>query len=96
MSAARVYVYYKVAPERLGDLRRIVEQLFTAVQRASGVRGQWQRRRDDPSTYMEIYPEVRDLPRFEILLESECERLGIERYLTAGSARRVEIFVAAD
>ena len=96
MSAASVYVYYKADPKQLGDLRRTVEQLFAAAQRAGGARGPWQRRRDDPTTYMEIYPEVRDLSRFETLLAGECKRLGIERYLAAGSARRVEIFVAAD
>ena len=96
MSAASVYVYYKVDPLQLGDLRRAVEQLFAAVERAGGVRGRWQRRRDDPATYMEIYAEVHDLPRFEALLAGECERLGFERYLAPGSARRVETFVAAD
>jgi len=91
-----VYVYYKVDPGQLGDLRRAVEQLFSAVQRASGVRGHWQRRRDDPSTYMEIYPAVDDLSSFEVLLASECRRLDIARFLAPGSARRAETFVAAD
>lgn len=93
---ASVYVYYKVDPEQLGDLRRAVEQLFSAVERESGVRGRWQRRRDDPTTYMEIYPQVDDFARFETLLGSECKRLGIERFLAPGSVRRVETFVAAD
>jgi hypothetical protein len=95
LSAATVYVYYKVDPAQLGDLRRAVEQLFATVQRA-GVRGHWQRRRDDPTTYMEIYPQVEDLPRFEALLASECSRLDFERHLAPGGARRVETFVAVD
>jgi len=96
LSATSVYVYYKVAPAQLADLRRAVEQLFASVQRAGGVRGHWQRRRDDPTTYMEIYPQVHDLSRFEALLASECKRLGLDRYLAPGSARRVETFVAVD
>lgn len=91
-----VYVYYKVDPEQLGDLRRAVEQLFSAVERGGGVRGRWQRRRDDPTTYMEVYPEVDDLSSFETLLAGECKRLGIERFLAPGSGRRIETFIAAD
>lgn len=91
-----VYVYYRVDPEQLGDLRRAVEQLFSAIERDGGVRGHWQRRRDDPTTYMEIYPQVDDLSRFETLLASECKRLGIERFLAPDSVRRVETFVTVD
>ena len=94
--SASVYVYYKVDPAQRVDLHHAVEQLFRAVERASGVRGQWQRRRDDPTTYMETYTQVDDLSSFEVLLASEGERLGIERFLAPGSTRRVETFVAAD
>jgi hypothetical protein len=93
LSPASIYVYYKVDPDRLRDLRDVVEQLFSAVQRESGVRGHWQRRRDDPTTYMEVYPGVLDVPRFEALLAHECDRLRIDRYLAPGGARRVELFV---
>ena len=96
MSPASIYVYYKVDPDRLRDLRDVIEQLFTAVQRESGVRGHWQKRRDDPTTYMEVYADVQDVPRFEALLAHECGRLRIDRYLAPGTARRVELFVAVD
>jgi quinol monooxygenase YgiN len=96
LSPASLYVYYKVDPGRLRDLREVVAQLFAAIRRESGVRGHWQRRRDDPATYMEVYPDVHDVPRLEALLARECERLRIDRYLAPGSARRVELFVAAD
>ena len=45
---------------------------------------------------MEVYPQVDDHSSFEALLASECERLGIARYLAPGSVRRVETFVPAD
>ena len=96
MSPASIYVYYKVDPERLRDLRGIVDQLFSVVQRELGVQGRWQRRRDDPTTYMEVYQNVQDAPRLEALLARECERLRIDRCLAPGSARRVEPFVAPD
>lgn len=94
--SASVYVYYKVDPEQLGELRRAVKQLFSAVEHHSAVRGHWQRRRDDPTTYMEVYPEVDDPSSFAALLAGECRRLGIERFLAPGAGRRVETFVAAD
>ncbi len=96
MSPASVYVYYRVDPERLRELQDVVEQLFTVVRREVGVTGCWQRRRDDPTTYMEVYPDVDDVPRFEALLARECERLGVYRCLAPGGARRVEFFVAVD
>lgn len=96
MSRASIYVYYKVDPERLRDLRDVVEQLFTAIQRESGVLGLWQRRRDDPTTYMEVYADVQDASRFEALLAREGERLGVNRFLAPGGARRVELFVPVD
>lgn len=94
--SASVYVYYKVDPAQRAELRRAVEQLFLAIERSSGVRGHWQRRRDDPTTHMEVYRQVDELSSFEALLASECERLGIARYLAPGSVRRVETFVPAD
>ncbi len=96
MSRASIYIYYKVDPEQLRDLRDIVEQLFTAIQRESGVIGRWQRRLDDPTTYMEVYADVQDVPSFEALLVRECKRLRVDRYLLPGGARRVELFVPVD
>jgi hypothetical protein len=96
LSPASVYVYYKVDPQRLEALRGVIESLFDAVRRGGGVQGRWQRRRDDPATYMEIYSPVPDLARFEALLARECERLGVSAYLAPGSLRRVETFIAAE
>jgi len=81
------YVYYKVAPQRAEALRAQVEGLFALVEKRTGVRGRWMRRRDDPSTYMEVYEGVRDASAFEALLEKEGAALGVER--------RTERFVCA-
>jgi hypothetical protein len=75
------YVYYKVAPERVDGLRSSVQELFTLVENRFGVRGRWMRRRDDPSTYMEVYEGVRDEAAFEALLEREGAKLGVPRKL---------------
>jgi hypothetical protein len=95
VSAASYFVYYKIRAARLEELRRLVEKLFAAVERETGVRGRWMHRRDDPGTYMEVYENVREAARFETLLEQQVSRLGISRCLAVDAARRTEIFVDA-
>jgi hypothetical protein len=81
------YVYYKVAPEELSRVREAVGALLEAMEKRCGVRGRWMRRRDDPSTYMEVYEGVQDEAAFEAALEREAAGLGV--------ARHVERFVCA-
>lgn len=81
------YVYYRIGPQRLDELRSRVQSLFLEVEKQCGVRGRWMRRRDDPSTYMEVYEGVRDEAAFEALLEREGAKLGVPR--------KVERFVCA-
>jgi hypothetical protein len=75
------YVYYKVAPEQLNRLREAVHRLFRDIEKQCGVRARWMRRRDDPSTFMEVYEGVLDAPAFESLLEREGAKLGVPRML---------------
>jgi ribosomal protein L20A (L18A) len=51
------------------------------MERETGVRGRWMHRRDDPSTYMEVYEGVKDEAAFEALLEREGSKLGVPRKL---------------
>ena len=81
------YVYYKLDPARAVELRAAVQKVFDSVEKTVGVRGRWMRRRDDPSTYMEVYEGVRDENAFEALLERETASLKLER--------RTERFVCA-
>jgi uncharacterized protein DUF4936 len=82
------YVYYKISPDDLPQLRVAVQTLFKTIEKQCGVRGRWMRRRDDPTTYMEVYEEVKDATAFEALLEREGAKLGIprklERFVNAG------------
>jgi quinol monooxygenase YgiN len=89
------YVYYRIEPGMRAELARAVRELFEAVAREAGVRGRWMRRRDDPTTCMEIYERVRDGPGFEALLARETQLRGFERFLAPGATRRAECFVAA-
>jgi hypothetical protein len=81
------YVYYRIGEQDLDHVRSMVEQLFSLVEKQCGVRGRWMRRRDDPSTYMEVYEGVADEPAFEALMAREGAKLGLQR--------RVERFVCA-
>ncbi|MGE5638917.1 MAG: DUF4936 family protein [Clostridia bacterium] len=79
------YVYYKLSEAQVRALSASVEKLFEKVRQKTGVQGRWIRRRDDPSTYMEVYEGVKDQAGFEALLEQESRGFGVER--------RVERFV---
>ena len=81
------YVYYKLDPARAAELRAGIEKVFAAIEHATGIRGRWMRRRDDPATYMEVYEGVRDEVAFEALLERETAALAVDR--------RVERFICA-
>jgi hypothetical protein len=80
------YVYYKV--EKGKDLRPFVERILEAVESETRVRGRWMRRRDDPSTYMEVYEDVKDDAAFEAVLARLCADFPVPR--------RLEIFRMAD
>lgn len=81
------YVYYKLPSERAAEVRALVDSLFDEIEKRCGVRGRWMHRRDDPTTYMEVYEGVNDERGFEALLERESRTLGV--------ARKVERFVCA-
>ena len=75
------YVYYKVQPGQEAALRTSVRDLFKTIRKQTGVTGRWMRRRDDASTYMEVYEGVKDEAAFEALLEREGAKLGVPRKL---------------
>ena len=77
------YVYYRLSPGGIAEAREEVTRLFGVLEKACGVRGRWMRRRDDPSTYMEVYEGVNDEAAFEALLEREGAKLGVTRIIEA-------------
>jgi len=70
-----------VDPARLAEVRAGVGRLFAAIERECGVRGRWMHRRDDPTTYMEVYEDVKNEQAFEAVLEREGAKLGVPRKL---------------
>ena len=81
------YVYYRVDAARVDSVGVAIRKIFKTIEKETGIRGRWMRRRDDPSTYMEVYEGVADDKAFEALLEREAAGLGLER--------RTERFVCA-
>ncbi len=75
------YVYYRVDAGRVASLQEEVRQLLRSIEAATGVRGRWMHRRDEPATYMEVYEDVRDEKAFEALLAREAAKLGLERHV---------------
>jgi quinol monooxygenase YgiN len=73
------YVYYRVDPARVETVRSAVRALFDAIERETGVRGTWMRRRDEATTFMEVYEGVADEHAFEVALARESAALGLER-----------------
>ena len=86
------YVYYRVPPANAARARRAVDALQRELSDATGISGRLMRRRDDESTWMEIYEDVSDVARFEAKLAELAERHGIPGLLAPGSARKQEIF----
>ena len=81
------YVYYRADEARAAMLRPRIDRLFATVEKECGVRGRWMRRRDDPSTWMEVYESVADEAKFEALLAQETAGFGLDR--------RIERFICA-
>lgn len=86
------YVYYKIESARLRQFWPLVQQIFLEIEKQTGIRGRWLRRRDDPTTYMEVYEGVKDETAFEAVLESEGAKLGAQFNLR----RKVERFISAE
>ena len=82
------YVYYKVDAAKLPLLQASIRSLFLKTEKQFGIRGRWMRRRDDPSTYMEVYDNVADGAAFDAFLERETKSFPAER--------RIERFISAE
>lgn len=86
------YIYYRVPAADAARARAAVDVLQRELTDATGVGGRLLRRRDDESTWMEIYESVPDEARFESKLAELVERHGIAALLAPGSSRKQEVF----
>ncbi len=88
------YIYYRVPSGKAAPARTAVGALQRELSEATGIGGRLMRRRDDETTWMEIYENVSDGARFEAKLAELVERHGIPGLLAPGSSRRQEVFRA--
>jgi len=86
------YVWYKVRGD-LAAAMSATSTLMSEVEARTGVAGRVLARRDDPSTWMEIYENVDDASPFERLLADLARELGATTWIEDGR-RHVERFAA--
>lgn len=86
------YVYYRVPVENAGRARAAVGALQRQLTSTTGIGGRLLRRRDDETTWMEIYENVADAARFEAELAELVKHHGLAALLVPGSSRKQEIF----
>jgi hypothetical protein len=88
-----LFVYYRVADASESAVRERVGAILADVRAATGVEGRLLRRRDDPSTWMEVYEPVLDSETFERALDAALVRHRFAALLAPGAARHTERFV---
>ena len=86
------YIYYRVPAQNAARVRVAVGALQRELSGIAGVNGRLLRRRDDETTWMEIYENVQDGARFEAELTRLVERHGLVALLVPGSSRKQEVF----
>jgi len=86
------YIYYRVPAGNAVRAREVISALQRELSEATGIGGRLLRRRDDETTWMEIYESVHDSSRFESKLAELVERHGLLALLAPGSSRKQEIF----
>ncbi|MGB8437090.1 MAG: DUF4936 family protein [Burkholderiales bacterium] len=92
--SASIFVYYRVTGVPDSTVRGRVGAIHADVLAATGVAGRLLRRRDDPTTWMEIYEPVPDVDRFEQELDAALARHAFAALLAPGGARHTERFIA--
>jgi hypothetical protein len=91
-SATHYYVWYRISGDP-ARARACVNALMRDVALHAGVTGRLMMRRDEPSTWMEIYENVFDTVRFEAVMADATVRSGIAA--CAADGRHVERFADA-
>jgi hypothetical protein len=87
------YIYYRVPAENAARARAAVGAMQRELSEIAGIGGRLLRRRDDETTWMEIYENVADAERFEAEIAGLVERHGLAALLAPGSARKREVFL---
>lgn len=86
------YIYYR-ANAAAGEVRAAVAAMQAVLARDTGVRGRLLHRRDDATTWMEVYEGVADAARFESALAAAVGQFELRALLAPGAQRHIEHFV---
>jgi hypothetical protein len=84
------YIYYRVAQP--AQAQTLVEHIQAALKDKTGIAGRLLRKRDDPSTWMEIYESVGNVDAFEHCLAAAVRATNFAAVLVAGGVRHTECF----
>jgi hypothetical protein len=87
-----LYIYYRVPAQNAERARVAVNALQRELSDVTGIGGRLLRRRDDETTWMEIYENVPDAARFGVEIAKLVERHGLAALLVPGSSRKQEVF----
>lgn len=84
------YIYYRVIkPQQAGVA---VRGMQSELQARSGIPGRLLTKRNEAGLWMEVYEGVKDASVFEAELDRLIAATKLERFLAAGSRRRIECF----
>jgi hypothetical protein len=84
------YIYYRVAQP--AQAQTLVRDIQAALKDKTGIDGRLLRKRDDPSTWMEIYEGVGDIDAFEQCLAAAVQGTNFAAVLVTGGTRHAECF----
>ncbi|MBI3528546.1 MAG: DUF4936 family protein [Betaproteobacteria bacterium] len=84
------YIYYRVAQP--AQAQTLVRHIQAALKDKTGIDGRLLRKRNDPSTWMEVYEGVGDVDAFEQCLAAAVHGTDFAAVLVTGGVRHVECF----
>lgn len=88
------YVYFRIrADTDQHEARDRIIAMQAAIAAQTGAIGSLMARRDDSTTWMEIYAPVLDARAFEVALQQAVGSADIDALIEPGSARHLERFV---
>ena len=68
--------------------------MLSTIEERAGITGSLLQRQDEPMLWMEVYENVHDPARFEVMLADLLDTHRFSQFLAPDAARRIERFVA--
>jgi hypothetical protein len=84
------YIYYRVAQP--AQARTLVRDIQAALKSRMDIAGRLLTKRDDPTTWMEIYEGVGEASAFEQCLAAAVQETNFAAVLETGDVRHMECF----